>query len=877
MLDREHVVPTPIVENHRPLDVLIKGLAGSEGEELSQGLDSILSVSRQFTTEQMSRIDRVVADLCRSQKEEWFYQKIFELALKMYGFDNDWRNRLRICKLHEKHRFRIHSSIHEFSYTGGINEIPKICRMFMGGRKIVYDRLNVLGYCVLEISGMNGETGYEGEDDIFYLIEYVYRRDFKTLLRWAKNVRVMNDWSLLYMTNYPDFLYTELKYQNNPMIIKEIIVQQKSHRLYDFLFIKLSMLFPREEMINILTRSYKEPGTEYTARIFHKLFEDNEEGGEKILKKFIRNTGTKELSEMFFAKCSQIDGDYAEALYICMDKVHLIRDDCLEGLMNSHYWPYVTRRYEDFSVLMKLLIARGLSPREEYDFLRNEMDATLENLRKILFMAREVPSRREDVRNAVVEMIKRMFKKRMVCERCREKRTEKSLNLCPTRSLIKKEPGIEEDKGLVIMYEILETLRGLDIPKRTLYILSLMNSSLFCKTVVNDTRYDCFFIKCMNIILRDLEGRFRQMINDIIGMRIFDSDGYWEQSVRKCLKLRSLWKAVISYGGRQERTLGCRGYKRNGLYSLKNIVIHSDSSFLVENECSSEVIEKSGWCFLEDKRNLQYMKILDDKTRLRYLIKELEGRKDPERLRAVTSLLMESCSVADGMVFKDSSILFKAPSKAFTLYLSLGQYEETGEQIFVQLEGKEEVLKIGRTNGKLFMKKMSKGDSSDTLLGEDSRPKMDEVFWSSYKSSKFSFCLNGRMYSSSIGNVEKIIVGIGFRGVVEKIFLCESNLPKRYVLGNTRQSFLYVGELSKIEKFLEYKNLCGVYMDSTTPYFMSRKLDVKVSNVIDNRNVYWMYNKKVEGLLKGKEVKIPGYEGIMGRAQETSFLREPES
>ncbi|AFN83151.1 hypothetical protein EROM_060570 [Encephalitozoon romaleae SJ-2008] len=873
MLDREHIVPTPIVENHQPLDTLIKSLAESEGEKLSQGLDSVLSVSRQFTTEQMSRIDKVVADLYNGQREEWFYQKIFELALKMYGFDNDWRNRLRTCKLHEKHRFRIHSNIHEFSYTGGINEIPRICRMFMERRKIVYDRVNVLGYCVLEISGMNGEAGYEGEDDIFYLIEYVYRRDFKTLLRWAKNVRVMNDWSLLYMSNYPDFLYTELKYQNNPMIIKEIIVQQKSHKLYDFLFIKLSMLFPREEMISILTRSYKEPEIEYTVRIFHKLFEDSEEGGEKILKKFIKNTGTKELSEMFFEKCSQIDGDYAEALYICIDKVRLIKDDCLERLMNSHYWPYVTHRYEDFSVLTKLLIARGLSPRKEYDFLRSEMDATLENLRKILFMAREVPSRREDVRNTVVEMIKRMFKKRMVCERCKEKRTEKSLNLCPTRSLIKKEPGMEEDKGLVIMYEILETLRGLDIPKRILYMLSLMNSSLFCKTVINDTRYDCFFIKCMNIILRDLEGRFRQMINDIIGMRIFDSDGYWELSVRKCLKLRNLWKAVITYGVLEERTLGCRVHKRNGLYSLKNIVIHSDPSFLVENECSSESIEKSGWCFLEDKRNLRYMKILDDKTRLRYLIKELEGRKDPERVRAVTRLLMESCSVADGMVFKDSWILFEAPSKAFTLYLSFGQYEEIGEQIFVQLEGKEEVLKIGRINGKLFMKKMNRGSTSDILLGEDSKPKMDEVFWSSYKSSKFSFCLNGRMYSSRIGSVEKVIIGVGFRGVVEKIFLCESNLSKKYVLGNTRQSLLYVCELSKIEKFLEYKNLCGVYMDSTIPYFMGRKLDVKVSNVIDNRNVYWMYNRKVKSLLKSGDVRIPGYEGMMSKAQDLLFER----
>ncbi|AFM98431.1 hypothetical protein EHEL_060580 [Encephalitozoon hellem ATCC 50504] len=858
MLDREHIVPTPIVENHQPLDILIENLAISQGKELSQGLDSILCVSRQFTAEQMSRMDRIVADLHNNNREEWFYQRIFELALKMYGFGNDWRNRLRMCKLHEKHRFRIHSNIHEFSYTGGISEIPRICKAFMQRRKVVYDRVNVLGYCVLEISGMNGEAGYEGEDDIFYLIEYVYRRDLKTLLRWAKNVRVMNDWSLLYLTNYPDFLYTEMRYQSNPMIIKEIVIQQKSHRLYNFLFVKLSMLFPKEEMANILIKSYKAPGTEHTTHIFHKLFEDDEAWGEKMLKRFIRSTGAKELGEMFFERCKQVDGDYAEVLCICIEKAHLIKDDCLERLMNSHYWPHVTHRYEDFSILMKLLIERDLSPQKEYDFLESGADATLENLRKILFMAREMPLRREDVRNAVVETIRRMFKKRMACERCREKKIEKSLRLCPVRSLIKRESGMEEDKGLLIMYEILETLRGLDIPKRTLYMLSLMNSDLFCRTVINDTRYDCFFIKCMNIILRDLEGRFRHMINDVVRMRIFDSDGYWEQSVRKCLKLRSLWKAVISFGDLQGKGSGCGEHKKNGLYSLRNIVIHSDSSFLVENECSSETVERNGWSLLEDKRNLRYMKILDDKTRLKYLIKELEGRRDPESLGMVTSLLKESCSVADGMVFKDSSILFKAPSKAFTLHLSFGQYDEMGEQVFVQLEGKEEVLKIGRTNGKLFMKKVGGMGILDVLLSEDSRPKMDEVFRSSYKSSKFSFCLNGRMYSSKIGNVEKIRIGVGFRGVVEKIFLCESNLPRKYVLGSGRQSSMYVDELSKIERFLEYKSLCGVYMDSTTPYFISGKLYVKVSNVIDNRNVYWMCNRKVESLLRDGKVKLPG-------------------
>ncbi|KMV65959.1 hypothetical protein M970_060580 [Encephalitozoon cuniculi EcunIII-L] len=866
MLDREHIVPTPIVENHQPLDILIEELEVLEGSRLCQAMEGILSISRQFTAEQMSRIDRIAASLHRNHKDPWFYQRIFELGLKMYGFDNDWRNRLRMSRLHEKHRFRIHSNACEPPHIGGISEIPRICREFVEGRRIVYDRVNVLGYCLLSISGMGNGMAYDGADDIFYLIEYVYRGDPQILPRWARNVRVMNDWSLLHLTNYPDFLYTELRYLNNPDVIKEIVVQQKSHRLCDFLFIKLKMMFSQDEMVNILAKSYDRSGIEHTTRVFGKLFGESEEAGEKILKRFIKSAGAKELSEMFYEQCTRIDGDYAEALCVCMDKAHLIKDSCLERLAGSHYWPYITRRYEDFSAFTRLLIDRGLSPRKEYDFLKGDMDATLENLRKILFVAREVPSRREDVRNAVVEMVKRMFKKRMECEKCHEKRIEKSLRVYPVGPLIRKEARVEEGSSLLVMYEILETLRGLDIPRKTLYMLSLMNSSLFCKTVVSDTRYDCFFIKCMNIILKDLGGRFRWAIGDITRMGIFDSDGYWEVSVRKSLKLRYLWRAMASHGDMQERGASeCKIHKKNGLYSLKNIVIHSDSSLLVENECSSEMIERNGWSFLEDKRNLQYMKMVDDRAKLRYLVRELEGRRDSESLRTVVGQLMSSCRITDGMVFRDSSVVFTVPFKAFTLCLSFSQYEEMGEQVFVELEGKSHVLRIGRTNGKLFMKKMDGKSSSDVLLGEDTRPKMDEVLRSSYKSSRFSFWLNGRVYSSMVGGVKRIRVGAGFRGVVEKIFLCESDLPKKYTLGRARLSSLYADELSKIERFLAYKNWTGVYMDSTVPYFMSGRLDVKVNNVIDNRNVYWMCNGKVRRLLEEEDMRELGCGDMMDR------------
>lgn len=858
MLDRDHIIPMPIVESHEPVDSLIAGLDALAGDSLCQALDTLLSTSRQFTPEQVAGIDRAASTLHRSHRDTWFYQRVFELALKIHGFDNDWRSRLRASRIHEKHRLRIHSNAQEPRCATPMVEVSKMCKEFMAGREVVYDRVSVLAHCILELSRANGEAVYNGPDDIFYLVEYVYRRDLRTLLRWARNVRVMNDWSLLYLRNYPDFLYTELKYLSSPLVVREVIVQQKSHRLYDFLFIKLSIMFPRDEMMSILAESYDGSATEYTARVFLKLFGESQEAGEKALKWFIRRTRAQELGEMFYERCVRVDGDYVEVLGICMDKVHLIDAGCLEQLVRSHYWPYLTHRYEDFSALTRLLLERGLSPRREYDFLAGDIPATPENLRKVLFVAQEMPLRRREVVDVLGMVSRKMLKRRARCTACQERGP--SLGLCSAVSFEEKVPEADEREVLMVVYEILETVRGLDVPTRTLRILSVLDPELFCRRAVDDTRYDCFFIRRMNIVLKDVEGRFRWAIPRIAEMSLFWSSGYWEVCVRKSLRLRSLWKAVVSFsGGAREKVLSeCSARKRNGLYSLRNVVIHSDSSVIADNECSSETAVPKAWGFLSDKQNLRHALVFDDRARLKYLIRELEGRRDLEVIGTLVRQLGASTRVGDGMVFRDSWVAFETPFRTFTLQVSFGQCEEAGEQVVVSLEGKGQAVKIGRTNGKLFMRRVCGGDGECVLLGEDSKPKMSEELWVSYKSPRLSFSLNGRTYSSRIEGVDRVRIGAGFRGVVEKVLLCESELPRRHVLGSKRQSLLYVDELSRVEKLLTYKNCAGVFMDSTVPYFLNGRVDVEIRNVIDNRNVYWMCNGKVRELLSREDMRRIG-------------------
>lgn len=864
MLDREHIVPAPVVENRQPLDALISELKNSRGSEVCVSLDNILSSTGHFSPAQIKTIDAIAVKLHRSNRESWFYQRIFELALKMYNFANDWRSRMRICRTHEKHRFKLHCSTHTPLSVEHIDGILGICRSFMSGKELIYDRVNILGYCLLELGRKNNDFLYEGTDDVFYLVEYVYRGDPGTLLRWAQNVRVMNDWSLLYLTNYPEFLYTELKYSNDPSIIREVIVQQRSHKLCSFLFIKLSMLFPREDLLDVLVESYDEVYSCHTAELFHKLLDDCWEDGEKMLKRFIKRTGTKRLSEMFYEYCTRVDGDYVEACLMCTDDIDLIRGGCLKKLVNSHYWSYLTHRYENFVIFTMLVRRRGLSLGKEHDFPNGRTRISLGSLKKLRFVAAEDPSKRKTVSKVVTGFIRRMYKGRVRCDMCYKQQSELSLDNCSI-STFARDSGEEEKRAsgelFLMIYDILDILRDESMRSRTIRMLCTMSPDLFYTRVINEVRYDGYFVKCMNVVLRRMGRGYGWDIDEVARMPLFSSNGFWEVAIRRLLRLRYVWKEVsnsIEDDGQVEDTVGVEGSKprRNegSLYSLENaVVIYPTPDSLSEGryECGRKSRRKRD---KEEERGRgdesKYLMLFSDHAKLRYLIRHLErDEKDYRRIRCVIEQLKASSGVIDGMVFRDSYVVLDTPFGSFSLQLLFSQYDERDEQVFVQLEGDSEVLKVGRTNGKLFMSVVD-GDRNDhVLLSECGGVGTNIAFRSSYRGSRFSFDINGKTYNSRIGCVKRVRIGVGFKGVISKIFLCESHLLDRYILTPSHQSSFYVEELGNVEKLLTYKNYVGVYMDSTRPYFINGEINVETRNVLDSKGVYWNYNEKVMKLL----------------------------
>ncbi|KAM0671623.1 hypothetical protein CWI42_060640 [Ordospora colligata] len=838
MLDRKYIVPAPVIENHSSLNALIDGMEILSGQDLCIHMDNMLCVSGQYNIDQMLRIDHLLSKAHEKHHEEWFYQRMFELILKAYDFSNKWRSKLMALRIHEKHRFRMHSNRHNELPPNIMRESLSICVQFMINRQLVYTKVDILGFCVLEMMSVPQQS-YEGPDDIFYLIEYIFRCDPRILLRWANNARMMNDWALLYIENYPDFLYTELRYISNPMILREIIVQQKSHRLYEFLFVKMGMMFPMYELLDILVESYSESNAEYTSRIFNKAFFESRSDGERLLKGFIKKTKTTIFSDLFYERCSDVDGDYVEALVVCIQSVDLISNECAQKLVDSQYWPYITHEYESFAILMKLLMSRQICLNKQYEFLNSNVPVSLDNLKKVLFVSQHAPDKRAKVLEVIVSVIKSMHRHMNKCVQCIGKKIQK-LTLHSTDNLNYHMDKIIQKQMLVIIYSILDILRYSYIPTKTLYTLSLIDAEIFGRKVVQEVRYDCFFIKCMNIVLRDGSGRFDSIMSDIIQMDLFKMTGYWEICVVKALNLRRLWNAAKNFNSGANAI----NNKNSRLYSLRNSLIHSESNFNCENLLSVDAHE------LECSNLLEYLNIIDDMIRLKCLAAEIEGKKRVEVMDALIQRLEMSERVCEGMVFcKESFISLEMPFDRFGFEISLLQYEEDGEQVFVQFEGRDAKVSIGRTNGKLFLRKCTAGASEQSLLGESNKPKINMIFRSWYKSSKLVFGFDDKMHNVKISGIRRIVIGSGFKGIVDKLFLCESVSYGRCVSRMQRGASFYIDVLSKIEKMLQYKNRVGVYMDNTRPYFINRSIDVEISNVIDNKNVYWRYNKSVKKLL----------------------------
>jgi hypothetical protein len=878
MLDRECLVPTPMMESKEPLESLILSLGQARGGSAVHALEELMCAAGKFASDQIEMLSEAI---CRIHREEMaslgpaekrgFYQRVFEVTLKIYGFKDDWNFRLRKMKMHEKHRYRIEAGLYEEVPREPASGITGLCREFMANTEMICDRVNVLGYCLLSRMGVSGE--YIGQDDIFYLIDYVYKNDPNVLVLWSRNVRYMNDWSLLSLQNYPDFLINELRYSSDMRAVTSAI-RQKSHRLLNLTYVKLSMRLGEEEMIGLLIESYEETSAAYTQAIFNKIFEEDKRKGERFLKRFVLGTGCRSFGRLFYKRCHKIDRSYVETCLACIEDVHLISSETLAELMRSCYWVYLISRFDDFVVFMELIKKRGLDGAVKYSIIDDSFEITENNLRKIQYICSEMPGRRRQMATIIYRIIDRVY-------RIKYKLGKDNVVVVRERKSGRRAKPVEEDslsgENIAIVYDIFFSLRRPSVSRRTIFKLSLIEPVLFCKKVVNEARYDSLFVKCMNFVLKHIESCFVWAISDILRMRVFNSDSYWDVAIRKSLKLKHLRKIVRKYDGKSSM-----GESRGNASDPAFVDKLTESLRLEYNPSEIEDLEKEFSEFLslrdakeaearesEDAsstapdlnalRDLRWLKLLTEDLWLKSLCVEMEAAdRNRQAVDALMDLLRTSCRYPEGMAFSDSYIAIHHSLKLFSLQLLLSQHDEEGEQVFVRLEGESQSVRIGRKNGRLFMDRRVGGTKSYNLLSEDGSHRGRTEIESYFTGTSFLFKVNGRSHGCKIAEVRKVVIGSGLRGIVHGLLLAEGSKLSGFLLNYDTPSSFYMKELASIERALVYRNKVGLFMDDSSPYFMNGCIKMKTRNIFSNRNYLWESNTRLCELLREPDERIEG-------------------
>ncbi|EOB14822.1 hypothetical protein NBO_14g0010 [Nosema bombycis CQ1] len=101
--------------------------------------------------------------------------------------------------------------------------------------------------------------------------------------------------------------------------------------------------------------------------------------------------------------------------------------------------------------------------------------------------------------------------------------------------------------------------------------------------------------------------------------------------------------------------------------------------------------------------------------------------------------------------------------------------------------------------------------------------------------------INSRVYNLTFFRIEKIVIGEGsreegstphFKGVINKFLLVEGSDYKNCRIVNLEGAYLYLKVLDRLERYLRYHNLFGVYLDSPYPYYFNKKEKIELRNVM---------------------------------------------
>ncbi|KAM0678737.1 hypothetical protein BDAP_000520 [Binucleata daphniae] len=118
-----------------------------------------------------------------------------------------------------------------------------------------------------------------------------------------------------------------------------------------------------------------------------------------------------------------------------------------------------------------------------------------------------------------------------------------------------------------------------------------------------------------------------------------------------------------------------------------------------------------------------------------------------------------------------------------------------------------------------------------------------------YKNNVLKLYVYSTKHIIQIREFTTIIIGQNFKGIIQKVMWHEgydynANFFLQQPLAEFYQSFI-----AKLEKKMAFKHEKGVFLCHPSPYFLINNVDIKITNVIYNENVYFIENKQIKNTI----------------------------
>lgn len=222
--------------------------------------------------------------------------------------------------------------------------------------------------------------------------------------------------------------------------------------------------------------------------------------------------------------------------------------------------------------------------------------------------------------------------------------------------------------------------------------------------------------------------------------------------------------------------------------------------------------------------------LMTEKMKFDLLKKGKSETHDNAILDFCRSRLLLNYSFKPGLAFYSSKITFDVKKTQFSLYINFYQYQFTGSQFLVKFYLNTGFFGIKILNRHIVLVFYDKNREKVVYQESLIENKINSAF--EFNSRLLSCSLNDEKVTFNTGRVEKIEIGDGFKGILDKILFYENEkFNNKYRKPIAIEDF-YIRFIQPLEKRCSFYNNFGFILFKYTPFFLSSRIrDIEIQNV----------------------------------------------